>query len=75
MEANLKTLQNQLTSLDQQVTEAQTTLRTLEGQKKANKDAVAAQKLVVNSLTAKLGDVQKQIAAIDGTIALGGCAV
>jgi acetate kinase len=60
-------------SLDKQVTDAQTVLRNLEAQKKQNKEAIAAQRIVVSGLQAKLGDVQNQIKAIDVTIALGGC--
>ncbi|WP_411374680.1 hypothetical protein ACLH0K_16855 [Arthrobacter sp. MPF02] len=68
-------MQDQSLVLDRQITEEQKKLANLQRQKKINKDAVAAQTLVVNSLTAKLGDIQKQIAAIDGTKALGGCTV
>ena len=50
-------------------------LRTLEAQKRQNKDAIAAQRAKVGDLQSRLGGVQRQIAAIDGTIANGGCAV
>jgi len=52
---------------------AQATLRGLQAQKKANKDAIAAQVNVVNGLEEKLGAVQLKIKAIDGQITLGGC--
>lgn len=48
-------------------------LRDLQAKKGANKDAIAAQKLIVIGLEDKLGAIQTQIKAIDGQIALGGC--
>jgi hypothetical protein len=48
-------------------------LRNLQAQKKSNKEAITTQTATVQSLQAKLGAVQDQIKAIDGTIALGGC--
>ncbi len=64
-EAKLKTLQTQLQGLDAKIVQAQDALRVLEGQKKANKDAIAAQKAVVLGLQGQLATVQSQIKAID----------
>jgi phage-related tail protein len=72
-EAQLRTLQGQVVTLDGQVTAAQSKLRVLQADKKPNKDAIAAQTTVVKGLQDQLGAVQKEISAIDGTIALGGC--
>ena len=72
-ENQLKDLQAQLTALDLQVTNAQTELSKLQARKGANKDAIAAQKKIVVDLQDRLGNVQNEIRAIDGQIALGGC--
>ena len=72
-EASLKALQAQSITLDAQVVAAQTVLRDLQSKKGPNKAAVADQKAVVSGLEVKLGEVQNQIKAIDGSIQLGGC--
>ena len=51
----------------------QAALRALESAKKVNRDAVAAQKVIVAGLQAQNAAVLDRIAAIDGQIALGGC--
>ncbi|HEY1158035.1 MAG TPA: hypothetical protein VGE95_17325, partial [Arthrobacter sp.] len=61
-------------TVDNQLTAAQDTLRTIQAKKGNNADAIKAQKLVVASLQTQLADIQKQIAAIDPTIGNGGCA-
>ena len=62
-----------LDMFDAQIVTQSATLRALESAKKVNRDAVAAQKVVVAGLQTKYAAVLDRIAVIDGTIALGGC--
>jgi septal ring factor EnvC (AmiA/AmiB activator) len=72
-EAALTTSKADLSKIDAQIVTQSATLRTLESAKKPNRDAVAAQKAVVAGLQTQYAAVLDRIAAIDGTIALGGC--
>ena len=72
-EAALTTAKADLNAVDAKIVTESATLRTLESAKKVNRDAVAAQKVVVAGLQAQYKTVLDRISVIDGTIALGGC--
>jgi septal ring factor EnvC (AmiA/AmiB activator) len=72
-EAALTTAKADLSKIDAQIVTQSATLRTLESAKKVNRDAVAAQKVIVAGLQTQYAAVLDRIAVIDSQIALGGC--
>jgi hypothetical protein len=69
----MQALQAKSVTLDAQVAAAQKTLRELKAKKGANLTTITTQTAATNALEDQLGAVHRQINALDGTIALGGC--